>query len=440
MTIPAEFIKHAIQLLHRDNARSHVLHVLSDISHYQNADILRSLARFTTTIITCAEDDFGDIECVEKAVCVLTHTALSIFDDLVSPELATLVPLPRLIRFCLAVIRLPSSTSTSSDHFLTFCFAARRRIRILESVPDSVDFLVACTRAPDVRTRNSALRALAGLFDTHDLPISIVEDSDDASRFVGNNPSSDSTPDECIHRFTSLIDTFATHRSLSTFGRELADMIVRREHDVRSCLLFKPWQDILVERVEFALPSHEFLDLLPISAGALRTEGAGSSDLVRADILQVEYLLATERTAEARAFSRLCTEKHPSWAFFYYGATIDTPLEEMTVSFRLADKGLQCSESNAFLLEQLLYLAASFAGSIVTDILNCAVESSTRFQDACDLLRKGLSHAAAFVATIPVDCHKMPFMVALTVYFDFILRGADFADDSKQLEVRLAYA
>ncbi|KAJ7118429.1 hypothetical protein C8R43DRAFT_1137361 [Mycena crocata] len=142
-------------------ARPIVMPLLSSITHLEGTD-LKALAPFTPAILDSVEGHLDDLKLAETALCIVAHsTTLVLKDDHPDPALASLVSLPRIIQFFLSVVRLPTSTSPSFNHLLEFCAqTAEYHPMVFRSIPDSVDFLIACTRANDLCARNAALRSL----------------------------------------------------------------------------------------------------------------------------------------------------------------------------------------------------------------------------------------------------------------------------------------
>ncbi|KAJ7727270.1 hypothetical protein B0H16DRAFT_1779761 [Mycena metata] len=285
------FLQKAISLLRSPVAQSIVMAALSGVTHLADTEIMRSIARFTSTILDCVEDHLDDIQYAEKALCVLSHCTVVDTD----PELARLIPLPRVLQFFLSVVRLPTSTSLSFDHFLVFCSRTTGyHSAIFHSLPDSVDFLVACTRAKDICARNDALRSLIALFPGNGITqfTAALPHVDAALRQYGANSNLDREFLEVHARF-ELVDDFVQdpHRSLSDFGNKLVDLIMAQELGVRRHFQ-DPGDDELddggIRRLQEDLGCSQFVDVLRLCAEAVRS-GSGPQAEINGDILQLEF-------------------------------------------------------------------------------------------------------------------------------------------------------
>ncbi|KAJ7489379.1 hypothetical protein FB451DRAFT_1224758 [Mycena latifolia] len=437
-----EFLKKAISLLHSDTARSTVMHILSDVTHI-GTDILKNLSRFTSNILDCVEGHTDDLPYLEKAVCVLSHSTVVVLNNPEpDPELAALVSPDRILSFFLSVVRLPTATSLSFDHFCIFCSQTTKyHPAAFQSIPDSVDLLVACTRSQDLCIRNDALRSLIKLHffeSTQDSPPQEISGQPESVRQAldqyGRDKSSETRDREDGSALMDLVDTFSDNprRSLSDFGSSLVEVILRNEFRVRNHFNFN---DPLEEDIRLAtdLGGTQFVDVLRLCGDAVRRSGTGSHTDVMANILQLEFLLSSDKEDEAFTVARSCIERHPSVGFFYYvlatcGATRDT-----VACLRSAEKGLQCTGLTDFLREELLYYAVFSSDVIIAEMLTGRA-SEIRFQEVVALINKARSNAISFVNDAPPDHPKMPLMIAIGIHLAILVGSGTMSDDYTELQ------
>ncbi|KAJ7026964.1 hypothetical protein C8F04DRAFT_1123798 [Mycena alexandri] len=442
------FVQQAISLLRSEVARSRVISVLTAVTHLNDNEIMRSIVRFTSTILDCAEGHLDDHKYAESTLCVLSHcTTVGLAE--IDSELAHLIPLPRVIQFCLSVVRLPTSTFLSFHHFLDFCFRTTEyRSAVFRSLPDSVDFLVACTRAEDICARNDALRSLIAISPwegTTQLTRVRLGHVDAALKQYGKTSNRQRELLRSRERF-QLIETFIKnpHRSLSDFGNKLVLLILAHELGVRRYFQHRGDDEIEegeIQRLQQNLGCRRFIDVLPLCAEAVRG-GSGPQAEINGDILQLEFLLASKKHPEACALARTCIERDPSVAFFYLVLTTSDD-RSIASPVRAAEKGLECSGLTDYMREELLYSAASSASFIAGYMLH-GKPSEIRLQEAIQLAQKALSYATSFVEVAPPDGDMVPDMIALRIHLTFLMRGHTLVDECSELqalqsELNLAY-
>ncbi|KAJ7629676.1 hypothetical protein DFH06DRAFT_708099 [Mycena polygramma] len=426
-----DFFGKAIPLLHSVTARSIVMPVLSSLMHIGNADIMKDLSRFTSTILDCVEGQSTDLRYAENAVCVLTHCSI-IPDDLHSDAE---LHLPRLIRFILSVIRLPNATSLSFNHFCMFSsnMACRNPATFLD-IPDAVDFLVACTRAQDLSARNDALRAVIGLYSREPAPLQEIpympEPGRQALSQYGSDPSYQSRSFNFMSRISELLDTFEDSRSLLELGLGLVELILNNA----SVGLWFTAPDEEYTRLATRVGGTRFVDILRLCGDAVRVSGSGSQTRTQSEILQLEFLAASGEKEEACIVARSCIQRDPSVAFFYY--ILAAYGDDKSTSVRFAEKGLKCSSLTVFLREELLCSAVLSSDLVIAEMLT-GRPSDVRIQELTALLENASLHAISFINDAPPDHLEMPFMISQAILFTLLRSGHALSDDCR--EIRAPY-
>ncbi|KAJ6580820.1 hypothetical protein B0H19DRAFT_1369310 [Mycena capillaripes] len=430
------FLENAISLLHSDTARSVVMPVLCSLGHTLERGVLNGLARHTSAILDCVEGRLDDLECAESGVCILTHsTAVALAAEHPDPELAKLVSLRRIILFFLRVVRLPSATALSFGHFLKLCSStAIFHPAVFRAIPDCVDFLVACTRAQDLCYRCVALLSLQGFCSSENR----TEYRPHQSAPFQYDMAADMKRMQDLEKLTTLIDNLLenSHRSLVDFGLALIELILGNALVVRRVLMDPDMLFLDVEsfsRLLTDLGCTQFIDVLRLSAEAVRSSGSDSQASMKGDILQTEFLLASEKGDEAYEFAQRCVKRHPSVAFFYYVLATSYTVDLVT-SVHFAEKGLQCSDLTDFLREELLYTSVESSVSLVMAMMRVG-PSLAVVQRVIPLLQKARSNTISFMKNAPPDCDNMPVMIAFAVHFVFLLRGHTLSDDLRELQI-----
>ncbi|KAJ7727267.1 hypothetical protein B0H16DRAFT_1779751 [Mycena metata] len=400
----ADFLNKAISVLNHTFAGRIALSALSNISHVDDVGIRENILPIASAILDTAEKQLHDIEYVENAVCVLKHSITFILDDWADPKLARLVPFPRVIQFFLSAARLPTSTDSIFDHFLDFCpLAIKYYPTVFSSIPDVVDFLVACTRAKDLCTRSAALRSLTRLWPPQNTAPETALESSRVSQALAEYAAGRTSQAREVEERRKLRDVLVsicnyTQGPFSEIGYELADLILNNELGVRTYFVCpsRIHDDLVLhikgERMCFP-PS-----VLPLAAKAVRSSSGAHAEL-KGDILELEFLLTGQNSRETFTFAQSCIERHPSTAFFYYvlamlwSASADIVAQRwganVITSMRHAERGLQCPDLTDFLREELLYYAASSADLLAAQMLT-GNRSDIRVQEILALMQKAI--------------------------------------------------
>ncbi|KAJ6580823.1 hypothetical protein B0H19DRAFT_1369312 [Mycena capillaripes] len=431
-----DFFQNAISLLHSDIARSVVMPVLCSLGHTLDIDVLEGLARYSSTILDCVEGHLDDIKYAESGACVLTHSiGLVLADAHPNPELAKVVSLPRIIRFLLRVVRVPDATPISVGHFLDLCSStARYHPAIFHAIPDCVDFLVACTRAQDLGFRNAALLSLYGICSA----ATASEYRPPQPVPFQYNMAADMKRIRDFEKLTSLFDNLLenSHRSLADFGLRLVDLILANEVGVRGVWMDPDTFFLDTEscsRLLTNLGCTQFIDVLRLSAEAVRNSGSGSQASMKGDILQAEFLLASRKDTEACAFAQRCIQRHPSVAFFYYVLATNETVDIFT-SVRFAEKALLCPDSTDFLRKKLLFSFVNSSVTMITLLLKTGTFTASPVQQVILLAQKARSHAISYIEDVPPHSDNMPEIIALAIHLTFLLEGHTLSDDCRELQ------
>lgn len=428
--------------------------VLSSITHMNDIKIMKELAKHTTTILDICEQRLRGrqsyyLDMVESAVCVLTHTiSIVLSAPHTTPDFVKLVPLPRIIHFFLDVVRLPISTALSFDHFIQFSFQlTSTHPAIFKAIPDSLDLLVACSRANDICVRNSAFRALDSLYrggDTFEaIAQAFAQATSEFDASADRSTEIPAQPDEESETM-SVLEVFGTigsfiknpRRDIAEFGLQLADMIMRNEDIVRLAVMnVEHTLDMNPRIIRSIAPGcHRFVDILPLCSQAVRSRGTTDMNL-KADILQLEHLLATGQEPAAYDLAHSCTDRHPSVPLFYYVLAGDDDMDDIT-SLRFAEKALQCTGISDNMKQEMLWLASTSADNIASAMLN-GRPADILVNEVMALANKSMAHARAFMSIAPPDSSQIISVVALIVRLAFLTGGSQLSEDLNELEVSI---
>ncbi|KAJ7618597.1 hypothetical protein FB45DRAFT_1033794 [Roridomyces roridus] len=419
------FLQNTVALLNSPFARNGVVFTLSKITHQCDKEVRQAIARFTSDMLDSAEPNLDDVTFVEKTVCVLSHTATSIFWEGTTPDPEVVAALPRVLRFMLSVVRLPGSTHLSFIHLVTFCQqTASRCPKPFLANPDCLDFLVACSRARDICTRICSQRALIDVFRSAELGYECErEPRHEGTRgslekyYRGTEPYiSNIQKDQ--YRFIALIEEYESNPDCShvDLGKEIAAVILSCEAVVRA------W----IERdVRDGEPAK-----LP------KTDETNELD-VTADVLRIILLVSKGDRYEASYYAREALKRHPSVPFFYYiiahrGCGIG---DDTITRVLYAEKGLRLGANSdgmtEFIRLSLLYFTIHFSHTVVSSIAEGASVDS-RMKELNALTKTALGNSNTFARIAPLDHWRRPLMAAVGTFIDLARNGHLWADDSFQ--------
>ncbi|KAJ7618603.1 hypothetical protein FB45DRAFT_1063232 [Roridomyces roridus] len=400
-----QFIDKSTELLRCSTAGQLVMGILSDATHIPDTEILIKISRCASTILDSTELHLDHQIYVENAVCVLTHVTTAALGSDPDPEL--FAAFPRILRFLLDAIGLPHSTPRSFGHFLLFVYQnSAEHAAIFLSIPDTVDFLVACTKCADFYTRVTAQRSLTLLCshleaegkDIHPERkpgTALIEQV--LEQFSRKHVTYSRAWNMDSRKLFDLYDAFTSDPERSELGRKLADLVLDNEALVRSACLQQPELTGMLWECKDALPND-----------------------VAADILHTLCLLVTDGRREASTFARASLERHPSVAFFYYIVAVYDDDRMGIVSVLFADKGLQCSRITPFLQTRLLFTSISSSHRMISVMMQ---GPPTQVQKAEILIKNASLKAKAFVELVPPDEPDRTLIIAISIHLEIMVRG-----------------
>ncbi|KAJ7625965.1 hypothetical protein FB45DRAFT_1005221 [Roridomyces roridus] len=401
---------------------THVMAILSEVTHINDAEVLLEIARRTSTILDSVELHWDRIQYVEKAACVLSHGTSA---ALARSDPAIQIHVSRVLEFLLRVVSRKDSTPLSFYHLLGFCAT---NAGYADSAPifsqNAVDFLVACTRSPYSETRVTAHVSLLRLRMRVGQEAHEPETTPGSVRaqqvLAGYYREGQSHHAMCLKEDAQLLRLLERYKSdsqgdLSELAEELSNLVLRHESMVRSRLQLNP----------------ELVDMTVACAAAVESNTGPA-----ANILRLVLLLSRGEPHQASELVRASLERHPSMAFFYY---VMAECHDFGVpSALLAEKGLECSSMTNFVRRQLRLHSAFSSLRIVAALVGASSEV-LRSQEAETLIEKGSCNAKTFVDVAQLDHPDLPFMTALSIHFDILKKGHTLTEDDFQVSVILGW-
>ncbi|KAJ7618623.1 hypothetical protein FB45DRAFT_1063244 [Roridomyces roridus] len=367
-------------------------------------------------------------------LCVLSHATTSIFLH-GTPDPEVVAALPRVLRYMLSVVRLPGSTSASFSHLVMFCQqTASRCPAIFRANPDSLDFLVACSRARDICNRINSQRALIDAFRSPDLENQrereprLRETRGSLENYYRETEPSSSKFQKAQDKFRAIVQAYQSNPDCPhlDLGKELAALILTCEATVRSWL------------GRGAGGPGVLREMIQVCEDAVRKAADETNGLdVTADILHLVVLASQEDPKAPAAYAQEALKRHPSVPFFYYIiACCGHGIKDDSVTRVLyAEKGLQLGADSDGMTEyirlSLLYLTIYSSHVVMSRIAEGAFVDS-RMKELNALTKMALDRANTFAGLAQLDHLQRPLMAAVGTLIDLVRNGHLWADDSFQ--------
>ncbi|KAJ7638198.1 hypothetical protein FB45DRAFT_902235 [Roridomyces roridus] len=426
-----EFLSKATALLSSPDLSvgATVMKALHNITTQHDILIVKEILPVLPMILDYSETNLAGLrdEWLDDGVYVLTRCAAGLFlDKYPDPELVAQVPLPRILRFSLSVIRLPKSTSFAVRHFAFFCYKMTEHLAtLLLSNSDLIDFLVAAIRSRDLSTRFVAQYTLIQLYATSPRDETrtgrcepdLAHPGYKWKSFLKQVADAFTELDGLIHTFDLVhaLDEKIPHSHFD-FGLAFSIWIQRNSTLVRGRLEKGPLGHIhLAETFETC-------------EAALRRDGSARAELA-ADV--IELLLAQDKD-KGSSFAHSCVEKHPSVAYFYYASALGSPISPISAVL-FAEKGLQCRPITEFLRLEFLCLAATCVYHIIKEMLKSSpLPNEEHLRKANVFVEKGLSYVNAFLDSTPIEHPRTAEMAAMSTLLTFLSTGHTLNEEELQ--------
>ncbi|KAJ7618598.1 hypothetical protein FB45DRAFT_1063229 [Roridomyces roridus] len=430
-----QFLERTVALLASPWVRDTAILLLSRISHQRNSDVLPAIARFTPSILDCAEPHLDQLEFVEHTVCVLSHAITTWAASADTPDRDVVAALPRVLKFMLSVVLLPASTSLSFEHVIAFFHQTAPQFPVpFLSNQKSIDFLIACIRSPDIWTRICSQRALidacAHLAGAQKVECRVEPTSPGVllwlqAYYRGAEPFLCKIRQH-VDKLEALAKEFKTnpHCSHSKLGQELAVLVLHCETTIRRMCTQRGSEG-----------SEELREMFRVCEAAVRNAADETNKLdVTADVLRIMMLLFEGEVCPC-AYAEEAAKRHPSVPFFYYALAHFACVSDQNITRVLyADKGLQCVNGMTdYMQQQLLYLTVSHSLRVVSRMAQgLPLASDLRVKEVNALIGKALANASTFMRVVPPDHSLMPSMAAIGTHIELLRTGHMWKDETLQ--------
>ncbi|KAJ7618605.1 hypothetical protein FB45DRAFT_1007366 [Roridomyces roridus] len=422
------FLDKVVALLSSPVVRQGMVMILSKLCHQRDSEVLRAVARFTSTLLDYAEPHMARLPFVERTVCVLSHATTSIYREPV-PDPEVIAALPRAIQFMLSVVRLPGSTSLSFDHLIMFCHETAPRCPApLLANPDCLDLLVACARCPDICTRICSERALIGAFIAPHLDKQRqIEPTREETRTLLQDYYRENEPFvlkllDGEAKLSALAKEYKANPdcSHSGLGQELASLVLHHEETIRI------WIGCRVEGAE------DVREMLRGCEKAVRIAADETNGLdVTSDILRISLLASEGDRYEASHYALEALKRHPSVPFFYFilascGCGIG---DDVVTRVLYAEKGLQCDDGmTEYLQLALLYIHLYYAHLLVSQMAD-GFPADFRLKEVNVLMETASANAHTWSRIAPVDHFQRPLLTTVGILIDLLRDGHTWTDE-----------
>lgn len=441
-----DLLSKVLPLLDRGyDCRVLALQTLCTITHHSGREIRLEIAKRTPTLVRILEEFPHESLCAEQVIIVVGHSASAALSIDYPPnrQLLQAIDIPRLLPLLLFQLKQPNVSSSLVDHALMFFVTATfRSHKDFFAVPSSINFLVACTRSPDIQTRSLSLSSLLRLhsfeargenmpMDPKHMPQSfkrgVPKDLRDAITQAFGPPCESGTfrTEQATNDYSNAIAEYSQDLDLHKLALEIGRIIQQSEHFMSGdCCRTESKSPSL------ALPFKCWVEALPLCAKELRNKGTPDmTDL--ADIIHLKYLMLRGRHHEVFPMADRAIQRSPKVAYFYYVlSTSDYP----DVALNSAKKGLMCPNVTNYIKHALLSRAVEIASFLGIKRLETVRAGSREWDEGVALLMLTLEDSDQFMKSAYPDDTGMKMVLCVQPLATLIIKGHDISPELEEFK------
>ncbi len=441
-----------MRLLDRPVCRLTALQTLCALTHQSNQKIRSEIALKTPNLLGLLDEEKDNWRVAELVLTIVSHSINTVAGGMEPPMAATLKALevPRVLRMIIEQVSKPTSTSLLIDHAMDLLMGLSMHCsREFTSNPSALNFLLACSRSPDIQTRGHAVNGILRLAVKGSEPDNIIWDPQrlmtamrqrmpdhlfDAVMDFGSMDQSEMFKIVLgLRQFQGAMMQAVEDRNLFDLGMKISDLVLQTEYSVVDGM-FESEVASTGERdnYNFGLPFRNWADSLPHCAKALRA-GGDPSLLDRADILDLKYMIRKRRTAEAQELALKALERNPNVPFFHYVRSLGADQRE---ALRAAKKGLKCKGLTDYVRNAMFYRACENGASLGLQLIQGAV-TDKQWDEAIAFIMGAWEDAKTFMQVAPPDARSMKSAIFHYYVLTMIIKGADIDVEFSEMKVSL---
>ncbi|KLO16152.1 hypothetical protein SCHPADRAFT_870193 [Schizopora paradoxa] len=447
-----DILSDIMPLLNRKACRLVALQALCALSHHSSLELRTELAKKATNrLLDLLNEDSDDWRTTELVITVIDHCVSSLAGgkDIASAIVLRPFEVPRLLRAVVEQIRKATASSLLIDHALNMLVALALHCSVeFFNFSPAFNFLVACTRSPDIQTRGLAINGVLRLVVSKSQPDDGIYDAQaflNAMEVRMPNHLVDALEDfgpvmkgeilqtaVGMRNFQDAMSKVIRDQDLYTLGLKISDLILKTEHSVVDGM-FQSEDPITgqPDDYNFGLPFRRWPDSLPFCANALRARG-DSSLLDKADIVDLKYFALKRKMDEAQVLVLKSLERNPKIPFFYYIRSLGS---DQVDALRAAKKGLKCKgvADQDYVRNALLNRACEVASFLGLQRLQTAVTDKD-WDEGIAFIMSAWKDAESYMKLAPPDARCMKTITYQHFLLGMIIKGCEISVDFGELE------
>ncbi|KDR72533.1 hypothetical protein GALMADRAFT_101649 [Galerina marginata CBS 339.88] len=406
-----------IPLLHEDETRHLALRALNIITHHGGSSVRVEIAKHANDVTKLIRDLPDDDTVIELGVSTLTHSIMAAVEGLKSPtypEALASINMVEVLKTTMEVVKRPHPNSHSivAHAIELLSVSSLQAAAAFKAYPTAINFLAAGMRSKDWSSRCICLGGLIklNLLDAYEdelypdpyrfnvaINSRMPHHLADIMQRYGSTKGNVHMTIFCSSESTEAMLAYAQNRDLYALGLKQASLVVQTEYSITAGA-FEDHAD------HVDMPFVSWTDSLPFTAKAIREKGKPDErDL--ADILDMKYLVISQRLPEALEMAKKGIERNPEQAYFHYILSLSgNPVQGL----RSAKKGLKCKKMTPFVKYQMLQRAVDHAARMGLHLFQDMPDpSEPSWKEAVAFLMSAVEDAKAYIDSAPPDNRYM---------------------------------
>ncbi|KAA1477621.1 hypothetical protein DENSPDRAFT_616560 [Dentipellis sp. KUC8613] len=448
----ADFLRKVTLILDRPISYHVGLHALCSFTHYGGLNVRVEIAKKTSVLLQLLEEQPNDMKAAELTITTISHAVAAVVCNEASPDakLVKVVDIPRILRVMISFIRKPLAltlpTNLLFEHAITMLAGATQHCsKAYQAYPAAIDFLVACTRSDDIKTRASGVAGILRLHmydsepDATEMdPLKIMAAIKRGWPKNLNDKLMERNPFEgeivqmmrTLNDFQKAMFQAAEDHDLYGLGLKIAEFIPRTEYSIaRGSFTVEDPHTGKLSVESLGLPFTMWQDSLPHCANAIRARGR-PDEADKADIVDLKYLIMKAQGEQAHAIARKAIQRSPHVGFYYYVLSLGVKQAD---GLRMAKKGLKCPNMTPYVRFGLLFSAAEHAADLALMYLQDAITGGKEMKEGVAFAMSAFEDSQTFINEASPDSSKMRNACYINVLMSLLIKGHELSNDMHEL-------
>lgn len=420
------------------------MQTLTTITRHGGVQTRYDVARIATPdIIETLRSNSASSSITHLAVPILAHTVGAVYttDEPIFHKFPEIKMADVLEATHDALANAPIDLNVLSHGHEVMASTAHDAYDLLEKHQPSLDFIVACFRASDLKLRMSSLITLLTFHRHHHVDETGLIDQakqmagvqrlpphlQNALLEYGSERSDTHTSMRASMEYAQAQVKAAQTRNFFELGLKLGELVTQTE----SCIGESWFHDGHGNSLDLGLPYTSFIGALPVAAAALRQrDPVKYADM--ADMIELKFHMSRRDYVQIDKVSEAAM-KRSSHAFWYYMRSLAITTEGVS-GLRWDKLGLKCPNTTDYIRRGLLGLAAKHAADDALAMLQTP-QTPESMNLVLALFKSALDDSMVFVQEAPLDCRGMRGVLTIAILMTILLKGKDLSPDLRELKV-----